>query len=187
MLDKTRCFWCTADLEYIAYHDNEWGIPNYDAQYLFEFLILEGFQAGLSWLTVLKKRERYREVLFNFNPDLLANMKDAYIEQLMLDKGIIRNRLKLNAARKNAQAWLKLTDPVDFLWSFVGHRPQLVDIDQESDYPTTSPESDAMSKALKKAGFSFVGSTICYAYMQAVGMISAHTSVCFAYHQNVSN
>lgn len=180
-MSKQRCHWCTSDAEYIAYHDKEWGVPSYNERHLFEMLLLEGFQAGLSWITVLKKRERYRQVLFNFNPHKIAVMSDDYIEQLLQDKGIIRNRLKVNAARKNAIAWLKLEDPVQFIWSFVGGKQKINHFKRMEEIPVTTSESDAMSKALKKAGFTFVGSTICYAYMQAVGMVMDHTTDCFGY------
>lgn len=178
-MKKQRCFWCTDDKDYINYHDNEWGIPCYDEKKLFEMLLLEGFQAGLAWITVLKKRQHYRKVLYNFDPDKLAIMTDDYISQLLQDKGIIRNRLKLQAARKNAQAWLQLDNPVEFMWSFVNGKPKTNHFTGKLEIPTTTPESDAMSKALKKANFSFVGSTICYAYMQAVGMVIDHTMDCF--------
>lgn len=181
---KQRCFWCSQDPEYIDYHDKEWGVPCYNAKQLFEMLLLEGFQAGLSWITVLKKRARYRHVMFNFDPKKLATMSDDYIEQLMQDKGIIRNRLKLKAARTNAQAWLKLENPAQFIWSFVNGKPQINHFNNTQQVPATSSTSDAMSKALKKAGFKFVGSTICYAYMQAVGMVMDHTTDCFIYKQN---
>lgn len=176
-----RCFWCNEDPLYIAYHDQEWGVPLYDAQNLFELLLLEGFQAGLSWITILKKRARYREVLFGFDVQQLAQMSDAHIEALMLDPGIIRNRLKLNAARRNAHAWLALEDPVKWLWSFVGGQPQINHFKDRSQVPAITPEAEAMSKALKKAGFTFVGPTICYAFMQASGMVMDHTQDCDRY------
>ena len=176
-----RCFWCTDDPLYIAYHDREWGVPQRDPQALFELLLLEGFQAGLSWITVLKKRERYREVLFGFDPERLAALSDRYIEQLMGDAGIIRNRLKLKAVRQNAQAWLRLEDPVALLWSFVGGRPKVNHFSERGQVPALSPEAEAMSRALKKAGFTFVGPTICYAYMQASGMVMDHTRECDRY------
>ena len=176
-----RCFWCNQDPLYISYHDEEWGVPQRDPQALFELLLLEGFQAGLSWITVLKKRERYREVLFGFDPGRLAQMSDEYIEQLMQDPGIIRNLLKLKAARQNAQAWLKLDDPVAWLWSFVGGQPKINHFQERSQVPAVTPEAEAMSKALRKAGFNFVGPTICYAYMQASGMVMDHTSDCDRY------
>ena len=144
-------------------------------------LLLEGFQAGLSWITVLKKRERYREVLFGFDPGRLAQMSDEYIEQLMQDPGIIRNLLKLKASRQNAQAWLRLEDPVAWLWSFVGGQPKVNHFQERSQVPAVTPEAEAMSKALRKAGFNFVGPTICYAYMQASGMVMDHTSDCDRY------
>jgi DNA-3-methyladenine glycosylase I len=165
----------------MAYHDQEWGVPLRDAQMLFEFLLLEGFQAGLSWITILKKRPRYREVMFNFDPHRLAVMTDDEIETLMLDPGIIRNRLKLNAARRNALAWLKLEDPVAFVWSFVGGQPKINHFSGRGEVPAVTPEAEAMSKALKKAGFTFVGPTICYAYMQATGMVMDHTTDCDRY------
>ena len=176
-----RCFWCTDDPHYQAYHDQEWGVPQRDPQALFELLLLEGFQAGLSWITVLKKRERYREVLFGFDPRRLAVMSDEYLESLMQDPGIIRNRLKLKAARQNAQAWLRLEDPLALLWSFVGGQPKINHFGERSQMPAVTAEAEAMSKALKKAGFTFVGPTICYAYMQATGMVMDHTTDCDRY------
>ncbi|WPO99929.1 DNA-3-methyladenine glycosylase I [Pseudomonas sp. HR96] len=176
-----RCFWCTQDPLYQDYHDKEWGVPLREADALFELLVLEGFQAGLSWFTILRKRERYRQVLFAFDPQALAAMSDEYLEQLMQDPGIVRNRLKLNAARRNAQAWLKLDDPVGFLWSFVGGQPKVNDFADRSQVPAVTAEAQAMSKALQKAGFTFVGPTICYAFMQASGMVMDHTRDCDRY------
>ncbi|MFV3329887.1 DNA-3-methyladenine glycosylase I [Pseudomonas sp. NY15437] len=176
-----RCSWCNHDPLYIAYHDAEWGVPQRDARALFEMLILEGAQAGLSWITVLKKRERYREVLFGFDPERLARMTDEEIEERMQDPGIIRNFAKLKAARQNAQAWLKLEDPVAFLWSFVGGQPKVNHFSGRGDVPAVTPEAEAMSKALRKAGFNFVGPTICYAFMQATGMVMDHTVDCDRY------
>jgi len=179
-----RCFWCSDDPLYQAYHDEEWGVPQRDPQVLFELLLLEGFQAGLSWITVLKKREHYRKVLFGFDVQRLAVLTDEYIEDtLMQDTGIIRNRLKLQAVRKNAQAWLKLEDPVALLWSFVGGVPKINHFSERGQVPAVTPEAEAMSKALKKAGFTFVGPTICYAYMQASGMVMDHTTDCDRYAQ----
>ena len=145
---------------------------------LFELLILEGFQAGLSWLTVLKKRERFRQVLFNFDAERLAQLSDTEIEALMQDAGIIRNRAKLQATRQNARAWLNLPDPAGLLWSFVGGTPKINHFTGSKDLPATSPEAKAMSRALKKTGFNFVGPTICYAFMQACGMMMDHTVDC---------
>lgn len=173
-----RCAWCTDEPLYIAYHDLEWGVPLCDPQALFELLLLEGFQAGLSWITVLKKRERYRQVLFGFDPERLAQLSDGEIAQLMQDPGIIRNRLKLQTARRNARAWLALPDPAGWLWGFVGGEPRINHFASHADVPVTTPEAQAMSRALKKAGFSFVGPTICYAFMQASGMVMDHTLGC---------
>ncbi|WP_426150952.1 DNA-3-methyladenine glycosylase I [Pseudomonas sp. DC3000-4b1] len=178
-----RCYWCTSDPLYQAYHDHEWGVPLRDPQRLFELLVLEGFQAGLSWITILKKRARYREVLFGFDARRLAAMTDAEIDIRMQDPGIIRNRMKLNAARQNAQAWLRLEDPVALLWSFVGGAPLINHFASRAEVPTQTPQAQAMSKALKKAGFSFVGPTICYAYMQSSGMVMDHTTDCGCYPQ----
>jgi DNA-3-methyladenine glycosylase I len=182
-----RCFWCTEDPLYQAYHDQEWGVPQRDPQALFELLLLEGFQAGLSWITVLKKRARYREVLFGFDPARLAQLSDDEIEALMQDPGIIRNRLKLRAARQNAQAWLRLEDPAGMLWSFVGDAPKVNHFSARDQVPAVTAEAEAMSRALKKAGFTFVGPTICYAYMQAAGMVMDHTTDCDRYPALIAN
>jgi len=152
-----RCFWCPDDPLYAAYHDQEWGVPLRDAHALFELLLLEGFQAGLSWITVLRKREHYRKVMFGFDVHRLAAMTDAEIEALLLDPGIVRNRLKVTGARRNAQAWLALKDPVEFLWSFVGGKPKINHFTERHEFPAVTPEAEAMSKALKKAGFTFAG------------------------------
>ncbi|CRM32564.1 DNA-3-methyladenine glycosylase I [Pseudomonas sp. 58 R 12] len=176
-----RCFWCSEDPLYMAYHDQEWGTPLRDAQGLFELLLLEGFQAGLSWITVLRKREHYRKVLFGFDAQRLAQLSDGEIEALMQDPGIVRNRLKLNATRRNAAAWLELDDPAGLLWSFVGGKPKVNHFKDHSEVPAITPEAEAMSKALKKAGFAFVGPTICYAFMQASGMVMDHTQDCDRY------
>lgn len=176
-----RCAWCSEDPLYIQYHDHEWGVPTRDPQILFEFLLLEGFQAGLSWITVLRKRERYRQVLFGFDPQRLAQMSDDEIDERMLDTGIIRNRRKLEAARRNAQQWLELEDPAGWLWSFVGGQPKVNRFESINQVPAVTAEAEAMSRALKKAGFSFVGPTICYAYMQACGLVMDHTTDCDRY------
>ncbi|ASL24944.1 DNA-3-methyladenine glycosylase I [Azotobacter chroococcum] len=173
-----RCFWCSDDPLYQAYHDAEWGVPLDDPQRLFELLLLEGFQAGLSWFTVLKKREHYRRVLFGFDVGRLAVLDDAGIERLLQDPGIIRNRRKLEAARQNARAWLRLEDPAGWLWSFVGGAPRINRFRTPAEVPATTPEAVALSRALKKAGFAFVGPTICYAFMQACGMVMDHTVDC---------
>jgi DNA-3-methyladenine glycosylase I len=176
-----RCHWCTDDPDYIRYHDTEWGVPSRDPRHLFEMLVLEGFQAGLSWITVLRKRPRFREVLFNFDVQQVAGISDDYIDALMQEPGIIRNRLKLLSARQNAQAWLKLDDPVAFIWSFVGGKPRINHYPQHQDIPVSTPEAEHMSRSLKKAGFNFVGPTICYSYMQAIGCVMDHTRDCHRY------
>lgn len=176
-----RCAWCSDDPLYVHYHDHEWGVPQRDPQALFELLLLEGFQAGLSWITVLKKRERYRQVLFGFDPERLAQMSDGEIDQLMQDPGIIRNRLKLQAARRNAGAWLAQDNPGGWLWSFVDGQPRVNHFASHAEIPAFTPEAETMSRALKKAGFSFVGPTICYAFMQASGMVMDHTLGCERY------
>jgi DNA-3-methyladenine glycosylase I len=190
MTTKTRCAWVSDDPLYRAYHDTEWGVPVRDAQTLFEFLLLEGAQAGLSWITVLRKREHYREVLDGFDPQRIARYDDARKAALLADPGIIRNRLKVDAAVTNARAWLQLqasgVDPARWLWQFVGERPHTNRWPSLAHVPATTPESDAMSKALKARGFKFVGSTICYAFMQATGMVNDHTIDCFRHAQLVA-
>ena len=179
-----RCQWCSTDPVYQAYHDTEWGVPEYDAQRLFEKLLLDGFQAGLSWITILKKRDRYREVYRGFDPVFMANQTDEELLDLLEDTGIIRNRLKVKGARTNAQAWLRLSeqeDPGKWLWQFVGGQPLINHFTSISQVPVKTAEAEAMSKALKKAGFTFVGPTICYAFMQASGMVMDHTQDCDRY------
>mgnify|MGYP005994718731 CR=1 FL=1 len=178
---SNRCFWVSEDPLYIQYHDSEWGIPVFDDQKLFEMLCLEGAQAGLSWITVLKKREHYRKVFDNFEADKIAQYTDEKRQQLLNDPGIIRNKLKVNAFIVNAQIYLNLTQNQsfsDYLWQFVNHKPIVNHWASRSEVPTTTPESDAMAKQLKKDGFKFVGSTICYAFMQACGMVNDHTLDC---------
>lgn len=181
-----RCGWVGDDRLYEAYHDEEWGVPVRDPRVLFEFLLLEGAQAGLSWITVLKKRARYREVFDGFEPQLIATYDDARKAALLADPGIIRNRAKVDAAVINARAWLALqdagVDPVEWLWSFVGGQPRQNRRQSLAEVPASTAESDAMSKALKARGFKFVGSTICYAFMQAVGMVNDHVAGCHRYH-----
>jgi DNA-3-methyladenine glycosylase I len=177
-----RCAWAGSDPLYIHYHDTEWGVPTRDARTLFEFLILEGAQAGLSWITVLRKRERYRAVFDGFDAERIARYDDAKKAALLTDPGIIRNRAKIDAAVINARAWLDLrdagTDPVEWLWSFVGGEPVQNAFASLAEVPATTSQSDAMSKALKARGFKFVGSTICYALMQAAGMTNDHMVAC---------
>lgn len=176
-----RCAWCGDDPVYVAYHDTEWGVPVLDSRSLWEKLILDGFQAGLSWITILKKRENFLNAFDQFRPEVIVNYDQQKIDSLMQDKGIVRNKLKILATVTNAQAYLDLSEEMDFseyLWSFVGGEPIINSLRAGDPYPTTSPESDAMSKDLKKRGFKFVGSTICYAFMQAVGMINDHMIDC---------
>ncbi len=178
-----RCSWCGADPLYVDYHDKEWGVPLWDSRELFEKLILDGAQAGLSWITILRKRDGYRKAFDNFDPLKMARYSDKKIERLMQDSSIVRNRLKLNSARQNAQAFLKMESFSDFLWDFVDGEPKQNAWRSMKSIPTTSPEAEAMSKALKKAGFNFVGPTIVYAFMQAVGMVNDHLLSCHRYTQ----
>jgi DNA-3-methyladenine glycosylase I len=183
MADPIRCPWSMGDPLMTKYHDQEWGVPLHDDRRLFEFLILEGAQAGLSWLTILKRRESYREAFAGFDPGVIARFTPRQVGKLMLNPGIIRNRLKIEGAIKNARAFLAVCGEqgafAPYLWSFVGGKP-IVNRPRLGDpIPATSPQSDAMSKALKKRGFTFVGSTICYAFMQATGMVNDHCRECF--------
>lgn len=175
-----RCPWVPLDKpQYVEYHDTEWGVPSRDPRHLFEMLCLEGAQAGLSWWIILQKRERYREVFRDFDPCAIAEMTDASLEGLLRDPGIVRHRGKILSARRNARAWLALSDPVDFLWSFAETSARKKRPRSMADYPAKTPASDAMSKTLKKAGFNFVGSTTMYAFMQATGMVDDHSVDCF--------
>ncbi|MCB0430268.1 MAG: DNA-3-methyladenine glycosylase I [Flavobacteriales bacterium] len=182
---KTRCSWCGTDPLYIAYHDLEWGVPVHDDRKLFEFLILEGFQAGLSWITILRKRDHFRKAFDEFDPHRIAKYTPARVGKLMQDEGIVRNRLKIESTIKNAQAYLRLLRERgsfgDYLWSFADQQARNSPLLPGKPVPATSPASDAMSKGLKKEGFAFVGSTICYAFMQAVGMVNDHRSDCFRF------
>ena len=187
MANVKRCDWLIEDKTYIAYHDSEWGVPVHDDIKLFEMLILEGAQAGLSWLTILKRRHTYRIAYNGFDPVKMAQWNQNKIESLLNDPGVIRNRLKVEAARTNAEAFLKVTDEFgsfdDFIWSFVKGRPILNSWKTIKEIPATTHESDRMSKELKKRGFKFVGSTICYAFMQSIGMVNDHTVDCFRYKE----
>lgn len=183
---KTRCHWAHGYFEdYVRYHDEEWGVPVHDDHVHFEFLILEGAQAGLSWSTVLKKREGYRKAFSDFNPEVVANYSQAEIETLLQDPSIIRNRLKVQGAVTNAQKFLEVQQEFEsfdnYIWGFVNHKPIINEWSSMSQVPATSPESDALSKDLKKRGFKFVGSTIMYAHMQACGLVNDHTMDCFRY------
>ncbi|HJO10487.1 MAG: DNA-3-methyladenine glycosylase I [Gammaproteobacteria bacterium] len=182
-----RCWWPGKDPLYIAYHDDEWGVPVHDERLLFEFLCLEGQQAGLSWITVLKKREHYRKCFNNFAVEKVARMQDATIEKLLLDPGLIRNRLKLYSIRINAKAFLAVQKEFGsfdhYIWSFVGGNTLDGKRKAPQDVPATTTESGAMSKDLKKRGFKFIGSTICYAFMQAAGLVNDHTGNCYRYKE----
>ncbi|SMG20192.1 DNA-3-methyladenine glycosylase I [Marivirga sericea] len=185
--DKERCPWCLGFEQYIKYHDEEWGVPVHDDQTHFEFLILEGAQAGLSWATVLKKRENYRNLLANFSAKKVANFDQSKIDELLQNPGIIRNKLKLNGAVTNAQKFLEVQQEFGsfdrYIWSFVDHKPIVNKIKSMKEAPATSPESDALSKDLKKRGFKFVGSTIMYAHMQACGLVNDHLLSCFRFRE----
>jgi DNA-3-methyladenine glycosylase I len=187
MDNKVRCCWCGDVPIYVNYHDNEWGRPVHDDKKLFEMLILEGAQVGLSWLTVLKKRENYRVAFDGFDPAKVALYDDAKIEELLANSGIIRNRLKINAAVANAKAFLRIQEEYGsfdkYLWSYVNYKPIVNRFEKMEDFITTSSVSDKISKDLKKRGMNFVGSTIIYAFMQAVGMVNDHFIDCFAYEE----
>ena len=185
--DRTRCWWCGEDELYQDYHDIEWGVPVHDDRLLFEFLCLEGAQAGLSWITILRKRENYRRVFDNFDADKIARYPDKKIAALLQDPGIVRNRLKVNGFVKNARALLELQEQGmtldEYLWNFVDGEPLQTDRKTIEQVPSNTAISDAMSKDLKKRGFTFVGSTICYAFMQAAGLVNDHTIDCFRHPQ----
>jgi DNA-3-methyladenine glycosylase I len=182
-----RCPWSTSDALSTAYHDAEWGVPLRNDQALFEFLILEGAQAGLSWLTILKKRDAYREAFDQFDVTKIARYREAKIEKLLANEGIVRNRLKIRGAVQNARACLAVTQEFGsfshYLWGFTGGEPIQNAWKTHTNMPASTPISDAMSKDLKKRGFTFVGSTICYAFMQATGMVNDHLVTCFRYRQ----
>ena len=184
---KKRCAWCGEDALYSEYHDLEWGVPCRDEAKLFEMLNLEGAQAGLSWITILRKREGYREAFDQFDPLKIVHYNDEKKEQLRSNEKIVRNKLKIEAVVQNARAWLALKeqgiDPVTFLWSFTDGEVIQNSPSTMADVPAQTERSQAMSKALKKCGFKFVGPTICYAFMQACGMVNDHTTDCFRYKQ----
>lgn len=182
-----RCGWAGPDQIYIDYHDHEWGVPLYDDQRLFEFLILEGAQAGLSWITILKKREAYRKALHDFDAEKIARFSRTRIERLMQNSAIIRNRLKLEATVSNARAFLELREQhdsfSDYIWQFVDGRPVQNKWKTDKQVPASTKQSETMSKELKRLGFRFVGPTICYAYMQATGMVNDHITGCYRHKQ----
>jgi len=184
---KTRCEWCGDDPLYLAYHDEEWGVPVHDDRLLFEMVVLQGAQAGLSWMTILKKRENYRKAFDGFDWDKVAAYTEKDIERLLGDAGIVRNRLKVKSAIKNARATIAVREEFGsldaYLWQFVNGKPIKNAWKTMRDIPVKTSESDAMSKDLKKRGFNFVGSTICYAFMQAAGMVNDHMVDCFRYEE----
>ena len=184
---KKRCEWCGTDPLYISYHDDEWGVPVHDDRLLFEFLVLEGAQAGLSWLTILKKRDNYRKAFHGFDLERVARYGKADVKRLLSDAGIVRNRLKIASAIKNAQSVLAIREEYEsldaYLWRYVDGSPRQNAWESMRAIPVTTGASDAMSKDLKKRGCSFVGSTICYAFMQAVGMVNDHTIDCFRHKE----
>lgn len=186
-----RCPWLdTSKPDYVKYHDEEWGVPVYDDQKLFEYLTLESAQAGLSWYTILKRRDGYREAFANFDVEVVAQYNEAKIEELMLNSGIIRNRLKIKAAVNNAQRFIEIQKEFgsfsDYMWQFVNNKTIVNAWHNLADYPSTSKESDAWCKDLKKRGFKFVGSTICYAHMQACGMVNDHSIDCYKRSQIIN-
>jgi len=184
---KKRCGWHGEDPLYVDYHDTEWGVPVHDDRTLFEMIVLDGAQAGLSWITILKRRDSYREAFDNFDARKVAAYDDKKIAELLENPGIIRNRLKVNSAVRNAKAFLEVSEEFGtfdkYIWQFVGHKPIQSSRKSLKEIPPTSGESDAMSKDMKKRGFSFVGSTICYAFMQAAGMVNDHVVDCFRYEE----
>ena len=185
--DRIRCPWAGTDPDYIRYHDTEWGVPVHDDRRLFEFLVLEGAQAGLSWLTILRKRENYRKAFDRFDPEKVARYGNAKIARLMRNPGIVRNRLKIEAAVKNAGAFLRVREDFGsfdrYMWRFTDGRPIQNRWQNDSDIPPLTAESEAMSRDLKQRGFTFVGPTICYAHMQAVGMVNDHLVGCFRHRE----
>ncbi|MFH0896389.1 MAG: DNA-3-methyladenine glycosylase I [Bacteroidota bacterium] len=184
---QSRCPWCETNELLKTYHDNEWGVPVTDDQKLFEFMVLDAFQAGLSWLTILKKREAFRDAFDNFNPEKIVSYSDKKIEKLMNDEKIIRNKLKIESTVSNAKAYLEMCEKggsfSDFIWQFTKHKTITNKWKLQSEIPASTVESDVMSKALKKAGFRFVGSTICYAFMQAAGLVNDHITSCYRYQE----
>lgn len=187
MSEKPRCPWCGTDPVYVAYHDQEWGVPVRDDRRLFEFLVLEGAQAGLSWSTILHKRDGYQLAFRGFDPEVVATLRDEELETLRSDSRIVRNRLKIRSARTNARAFLSVRDEFgsfsEYLWSFVDGAPVVGEFREMEDVPATTPLSDTVSADLKKRGFTFVGSTIVYAYLQAVGVVNDHLTWCFRYEE----
>lgn len=189
-MDVTRCSWVTDDPLYMEYHDQEWGIPVHDDQKFFEMLTLEGAQAGLSWLTILKRRENYRKAFDDFNVEVISQYSDWKVEELLQDSGIIRNRRKIESVRKNAQAFLKIQDEFGsfdaYIWRFVGGKPIINHWNKHEEVPAKTKESETLAKDLKKRGFSFAGPTILYAFMQATGLVNDHVKGCFLYGKDLA-
>jgi DNA-3-methyladenine glycosylase I len=177
--DRERCAWSTHTANYVAYHDTEWGVPTHEPRRLFEFVLLEGAQAGLSWSTILDKRDGYRAAFAGFDPVTVAAFDDDDVARCLADPGIVRNRAKVASAVGNARAWLELDDPAAFLWNFVDGTPVHNEWPSLDAVPVTTPAAEAMSKALKRRGFRFVGPTICYSLMQACGLVNDHVTTCF--------
>ncbi|RDW21070.1 DNA-3-methyladenine glycosylase I [Oceanobacillus arenosus] len=188
-MEQKRCAWVTTDPIYLNYHDHEWGVPVHDDQKLFEMLTLEGAQAGLSWITILKRRENYRQAFANFDPEIIKSYDASKVEELRQNEGIIRNKLKINSVITNAKAFLNVQAEFgtfdEYMWQFVGGKPIINHWDEIGQIPASTPESERMSKDLKKRGFKFVGPTICYAFMQAIGMVNDHTKDCFKYSKHM--
>ncbi|HZH69698.1 MAG TPA: DNA-3-methyladenine glycosylase I [Flavobacteriaceae bacterium] len=186
-MEKNRCPWCGTDPLYVAYHDTEWGVPVFDDKTLFEFLILESFQAGLSWITILRKRENFRKAFDDFDYQKIATYSEEKIEELLQNQGIIRNRLKIRAAVSNAQAFIKVQEEFgsfsNYMWRFVDGKPIKNQLKSLTEAPATTPLSDSISKDLKKRGFKFMGSTVVYAHMQATGMVNDHLESCFRHDE----
>jgi len=186
-MKKHRCGWCVGDTLYEEYHDKEWGVPTKDDNTLFEFLVLETFQAGLSWITILRKRENFSKAFDGFKYKKIANYKQAKIDSLLQDTGIVRNKLKINATVSNAKAFIKIQEEFgsfsSYIWGFVDGKPIKNNFKNYKDAPANTPLSDAISKDLKKRGFKFVGSTVVYATMQSIGMVNDHETSCFRYNE----
>ena len=186
-MNKNRCAWAGSDALYQKYHDTEWGVPQHEDRRLFEFLVLEGAQAGLSWITILRKRDNYRAAFDDFDPVRIARYDASKIASLLQNPGIVRNRLKIESTVINAQKFLEVQEKYGsfdtFVWQFVGGKPRQNSWRGLAEVPASTPESDAMSKELKRRGFKFVGTTICYAHMQATGMVNDHTADCFRHKE----
>ena len=186
-LFKPRCLWPGQDPLYVAYHDEEWGVPEYDGKALWAKLVLDGFQAGLAWITILRKREGFRAAFQGFDPEVVASFTESDVQRLLADPGIVRSRSKILATIGNAKAYLAMEekgeDFSNFIWSFVGGAPIQNHFTRREDVPVATPQSEALSKALKQRGFKFVGPVIVYAFMQAVGMVNDHTPACFRYEE----